>query len=151
MRVFIVILAALGLAACSGGEKAATIEELGTVEVIFPNGARLLAESMTQQVDLMRGLMFRDLLPPNRGMIFYYPNDDKHTHWMYQVKIPIDIIWLDKSHRIVEMAPDTPPCPSKSARECPSFGGQQISRFALELNAGLAAKNGLRIGDRLEF
>ena len=70
---------------------------------------------------------------------------------MYQVKIPLDIIWLDRDLRIVEIARNVPPCPSTSARACPTYGGHAQALYVIEVNAGFAAKNGLREGERVDF
>jgi uncharacterized protein len=147
-RVFIALLAA---ALCCCGDKPSSIEDLNSVEVAFPNGTKILAEAARQQFELLRGLMYRDSLPANHGMMFFYPKDEKHVHYMYNAKIPVDIIWMDRDRHIVEMSPNTPPCPLKSARECPTYGGRQVSRYVLEVNAGVAAKNHIQVGDRLDF
>jgi len=61
------------------------------------------------------------------------------------------MIWVDSNRRIVEMSLDTPPCTSLSAKECPSYGGNFKSKYVLEVNAGIARKNGLKTGDTLDF
>jgi uncharacterized membrane protein (UPF0127 family) len=43
------------------------------------------------------------------------------------------------------------PCRSASATECPSYGGNFKSKYVLEVNAGIARKNGLKTGDTLDF
>jgi uncharacterized membrane protein (UPF0127 family) len=149
MRRFpIALLAAILLSAC---EKPGSLDELYTTEVTLPNGNKLTVDTMRQAIDLTRGLMFRDPLPPNRGMLFFYPKQEPHAHWMYQVSFPIDIIWMDKERRIVEMISNVPPCQSKVAHECPSFGGKVPSRFVLEASAGFIAKNDLQMSEKLDF
>lgn len=145
----IVMGAAVCLAAC--GDRSSTMEEINSTDITFPDGTKIAAETMRQQIDLQRGLMFRDTLAPGRGMLFVYPSDAVHSHWMYQVKFPVDTIWMDHDQRIVEIVPNMPPCPSKVAHECPQFGGKIPSRFALEVAPGFAAKNSLQVGQRLSF
>jgi uncharacterized membrane protein (UPF0127 family) len=84
-------------------------------------------------------------------MLFTHPDEGIYHYWMYQTKMPLDIVWMDHDHRIVEMSLKTPPCPSKSARECPNYGGNFRSRFVLELNAGAAEANHLAVGQELVF
>ncbi len=144
-----VFLLVLTLAGCA--EKATTQDELTSTEVTFPNGAKIVCETMRQDFELTRGLMFRDSLPVNRGMLFVYRTVEPHQHWMYQVKFPVDTIWLDRDKKIVEIVANMPPCNGKAAHECPQYGGVQPSRYALEVNAGVAAKNGLKVGDRPDF
>src|SRR4051812_35711966 len=118
-------------------------DELNLTQVTFPNGVKINAETMRRELELMRGLMFRESLPPNRGMLFIHPAEDTYHYWMYQTKIPLDFIWMDRDRRIVEMSLDTPPCTSGSAKDCPNFGGKFKSKYVLEVNAGVARKNRL--------
>ena len=144
----IVILAAAFFAAGCGSSN--VTDELDLTQVTFPNGAKINAETMRSEVELMRGLMFRESLPPNRGMLFIHPKENTFHYWMYQTKIPLDMIWMDNDRRIVEMSLDTPPCRS-SAKDCPNYGGNFKSKYVLEVNAGIARKNGLKTGDTLDF
>ncbi len=137
-------------AQCGCGEKATTLDEYYTRVVTLPGGQKIRAEVVVHQTDMARGMMFRDSLEPGRGMLFMHARPGNHTYWMYQVKIPLDIIWMDSERTIVEISPDTPPCRTK-ASECPHYGGTAVSQYVLELAGGSAAKYGLRIGDRLTF
>jgi uncharacterized membrane protein (UPF0127 family) len=143
------LLAAVLLAGC--GEKPVTLDDVNATDIMLPSGTKIVAETMRQRVDLMRGLMFRESLAQGRGMLFVHPQEDNLTYWMYQTKIPLDIIFMDHEHNIVEISANTPPCPSKSANECPPYGGHRKAQYVLEVNAGVAAKNGLKVGDRLNF
>jgi len=105
---------------------------------------------MRSDVELMRGLMFRESLAPDLGMLFIHPREDTFQYWMYQTKIPLDIIWMDHERRIVEMSLDTPPCTS-SANQCATYGGKFKAKYVLEVNSGIARKNGLKTGDTLDF
>jgi uncharacterized membrane protein (UPF0127 family) len=140
---------ALLLAAC--GEKHATIADITSTEVTFPNGARIKADYVSQQIDVMRGMMFLDSLEQNRGKLFVHGSEANFPYFMYQTKIPLDIIWISRRRRVVEISANTPPCPSKSASACPSYGGHQRALFVLEVNGGVAAKNGLKVGDAVDF
>jgi len=145
----IVILgAALFVAGCGSAN---ITDELDLTQVTFPNGVKINAETMRSDVELMRGLMFRESLPAGRGMLFIHPKENTFHYWMYQTKIPLDMIWMDSGRRIVEMSLDTPPCTSSSAKECPNYGGNFKSKYVLEVNAGVARKNGLKTGDTLDF
>jgi uncharacterized protein len=126
-------------------------EELDLSKVTFPNGVKINAETMRSEAERMRGLMFRESLPSGRGMLFIHPKENNFHYWMYQTKIPLDLIWMDHDRRIVEMSLDTPPCRSSSAKECPNYGGNYKSKYVLEVNAGIARKNGLKTGDVLDY
>ena len=65
-------------------------------------------------------------------------------------KVPLDIIWMDRERRVVEVSADTPPC-LKEAAECPSYGGTAESYYVLEVAGGQAAALQLKLGDKLRF
>src|SRR4051812_11647689 len=96
---FLVVYGAV-LSGC--GSKPAEIDGLNTTEVTFPNGKTVIAETMVQTIDQMRGMMFRDSMAKDRGMLFINRKDENVPYWMYQVRIPLDIIWMDHQKRIVE-------------------------------------------------
>ena len=155
-RLTIVIVAALFAILCIAplagcGERASTMEELNSTDVTLRNGIKIVCETMRADIDLTRGLMFRDSLPPGHGMLFFYPANAKHQHWTYQVKFPIDTIWMDGDHTVVEIVANMPPCTAKAAGECELYGGKQLSHYSLEVPAGFAAKNGVKVGDRIDF
>lgn len=143
------ILLIAPLAGC--GEKASTMEDINSTSVTLRNGTKLVCETMRADIDLTRGLMFRDSLAPGHGMLFFYPANAKHQLWTYQVKFPIDTIWMDGDHNVVEIVADVPPCTAKAAGECELYGGKQMSHYSLEVPAGFAAKNGVKVGDKLDF
>jgi uncharacterized membrane protein (UPF0127 family) len=111
----------------------------------------MLADTMLQQMDLTRGMMFRDSLAEDRGMLFVYGKEQKTPFWMYQVRLPLDIIWMDKQRHIAEIVPNAAPCLSKKSSECTLYGGSRNALYVLELNAGAAGKLNLKIGDVLGF
>jgi uncharacterized protein len=150
MRRVVIAFAAVVLCAC--GEKPTSMQDLSATEVTLPNGVKIMAQSMRDRVDMVRGLMFRDSLPPDRGALFFHGLDNNYPYFTYQYKIPVDIVWLDRDERIVEVVPNVPPCPpGTAASTCPAYGGHAKARYVLQLNAGIAAKNDLRVGERLDF
>jgi uncharacterized membrane protein (UPF0127 family) len=144
---------AVSTAACLlsvGCSNKAALDEYLTQEVTFPNGTVIRAETMTKPEDMMRGMMFRDSLAPDRGMLFVHGEPGLFPYWMYQVRIPLDIVWMDLDRRIVEISADTPPCKTEASK-CPTYGGHQKAVFVLELAGGMAKKYGLYVGDKLSF
>lgn len=140
----------LALSACSRTQPQEFSAQVSRREVTLPDGTRLSAEVMLREEDRARGMMFRDALSPGEGMLFIHPRAGRYGYWMHNVRVPLDIIWMDGEQRIVEISAGTPPC-LKEAGQCPSYGGQHESRFVLELNGGEAARHGLKPGDRIGF
>jgi len=149
MRKAALVVAALCCLPAGSCSRPAALDP-GTVLVILPGGQQIRAELLTRPEDMMRGMMFRDSLPPDRGMLFVHTAPGRYTYWMHQCLIPLDIIWMDANRRIVEISPDTPPCRTE-ASQCPHYGGNRESQYVLELAGGMAAKYGLKLGDVISF
>jgi uncharacterized protein len=118
--------------------------------VMLPDGSTVRVEMATTEKERNYGLMGRTSLPEGRGMLFVLDEDAPHPFWMYHCKIGLDIVWMDAAHRIVEMSPNTPPCTGKSTT-CPNYGGQQSSKYVIELPVGDIAKHRLAIGEAINF
>jgi uncharacterized membrane protein (UPF0127 family) len=150
MRYFApLLLLALAGTGCGGPETEGP-EALGMQTVKLPGGQTIRAEVELSELDMQKGMMFRDSLARGRGMLFVHKTPSLYQYWMYQVRIPLDIVWMDSSHRIVEISPDTPPCKTKASL-CPNYGGHQTAQFVLELGGGEARRLGLSLGQTLEF
>ncbi|MDX2181193.1 MAG: DUF192 domain-containing protein [Bryobacteraceae bacterium] len=142
----VVLLVLLLLGACGADPALAPGERL----VKLPGGRKIVAEVAMTPEAMQRGMMYRDSLAPDRGMLFLHAESGRHPYWMHNCKIALDIIWLDSAKRVVEISAATPPC-QKEASECPSYGGTQPSQFVLELASGMAAQYGLSPGVAIEF
>ena len=136
----------IALAACSHAEPLAAGEQW----VTLPGGQKIRAEVLTRPEDMQRGMMFRNSLAPDRGMLFVHNTPGRYPYWMFQCLIPLDIIWMDASRKIVEISAGTPPCRGE-ASTCPSYGGHRDSLYVLELGGGMAARYGLKLGDTISF
>lgn len=92
-----------------------------------------------------RGLMFRERLDADAGMVFLFDSDDDHTFWMMNTPLPLDMIFITRDLVVAGVVENAVPFTTTS-RSC----GQQ-SRFVLEVNAGFAARHGVGPGTRVEF
>jgi len=147
MFILIMLLALVGVGC---GPPTVGLDELRMRTVKLPNGQQIRAEAEIDPTDMQKGMMFRDSLPRGRGMLFIHDKPGLYPYWMYQVRIPLDMLWMDANHRIVEVSADTPPCKTK-ASECANYGGHQQAQFVLELGGGEAKRLGLHEGDTLDF
>ncbi len=94
-------------------------------------------------VEMERGLMFRDHLAPDHGMLFLYDENRRVTFWMKNTLIPLDLIFADASGRIVRIAERAVPHSTELiASETPV-------RAVLEVNGGTAERLRITVGDRL--
>ncbi len=93
------------------------------------------------------GLMFRDSMLADHGMLFIFPNEAPRSFWMKNTRIPLDIMYFDKELKLVSISADTPPC---RVSRCPSYPSKAPAKYVLELNAGTAMELGVKLGDRLK-
>ena len=110
-------------------------------------GKRYDVEIADTDAERERGLMFRDTLAADRGMLFIHEREAPQAYWMKNTHIPLDILYFDNSRRLVSQQRDVPPCSLGDA--CPSYPSQASARYVLELNAGQAEKLRLEDGAQL--
>lgn len=118
------------------------------IKVYFPDGRSVTAELAVTEAERARGLMFREKIAFDQGMLFLMPGEDYHAFWMKNTLISLDILWLDKDRRIVHIEKNVPPCPGDP---CPSYAPPRPASYVLELGAGGADRYGLKLFDRLDF
>lgn len=140
----------LALASWGCGSNADDPDVLEMRTVTLPGGQKIRAEVKIKPLEMQRGMMFRDSLPEGEGMLFIHPQPNRYSYWMYNVRIPLDIVWMDAGRRIVEISANTPPCRTR-ASECPTYGGNAHAQYVLEIGGGEAARYGLKVGDVLTF
>lgn len=92
-----------------------------------------------------KGLMFRESLPPNGGMLFVFPQAREASFWMKNTPLSLDIIFIRDDGTIANIAERTEPFSEKSI---PSDG---IVRGVLEVNGGTTAQLSIAAGDRVVF
>ncbi|GHW02264.1 hypothetical protein AGMMS50249_0500 [candidate division SR1 bacterium] len=102
-------------------------------------------EIAKSQEERERGLMFRESLAPNEGMLFVFEKLDFYSFWMKNTLIPLEMIWLDKNYKIVDVQ-QAEPCP-KDAISCPAYFPADKAQFVLEINQDTGVENSLRIGE----
>lgn len=110
-------------------------------------GQRVCVEIADDDQERARGLMFRDSLAADAGMLFLFDEEAPRAFWMMNTRIPLDILYFDDGLRLVSASLRTPPC--RSTTRCPSYPSTAPARYVLELNAGRADELGVRLGDVL--
>jgi hypothetical protein len=118
------------------------------ISLRLPSGKMLHVEVMVTDEDRAMGLMFRPSLPSDRGMLFVFDALGFHAIWMKNCRFPIDIVWLDQDRTVVHVADGAPPC---KAEPCPTYQPLRRAAYVLELNAGEARREKIRVGSNLSF
>ena len=135
MRHFLIIFSLLCCASCVSAEP----------QVVL-NGERFVVELATTPKQQALGLMFRDSMPDDRGMLFIFPSATTRSFWMKNTRIPLDIFYFDTDLKLVSVTENVRPC---RTQQCPTYPSAGPARYVLELNAGKAAELGTQKGDEL--
>jgi uncharacterized membrane protein (UPF0127 family) len=134
-------------------EKRATIEKNtpapvtpDTTQTIqsLPIELSLIIASTSAEQEL--GLGQRTSLPLDEGMLFVFATSSNYGFWMKDMHFSIDMIWMDENFSITHIASDVSPDTYPEV-----FNPGQKSLYVLETNAGYAEKNGLTVGETLDF
>lgn len=150
---FLVFAAAGVLVGCQGGPAPSaavrTPAETAGGRVALPSGAIYKVELARSEGELAQGLMYRESLAEKTGMLFLFPyDDDSHKFWMKNTLIPLDIIWLDASGRVLFVSANTPPC---RADPCPNYGPDFAIASVLEIAGGMAEKEKVTVGSTIRL
>lgn len=113
--------------------------QLSTIQV---DGHELQVELARTHAEQSEGLMHRDSMPDDQGMLFIYDDVRKRSFWMKNTRIPLSIAYIDRDGVIVHMADMTP----FSADGVPSL---YPVKYALEVNQGWFAAHEVDKGDRV--
>jgi hypothetical protein len=109
----------------------------------FDNGVSFEVELARTSAEQQTGLMNRESMPENHGMLFIFEENGPKTFWMKNTLIPLDMLFLDEDMAVVEIKANVPPC---KADPCATYPSEKSAKYVLELNAGSAEKNGIQVG-----
>lgn len=111
-------------------------------------GYRFTVEIAITPAEQEHGLMDRTSMPADHGMLFVFPDSQPRTFWMKNTLIPLDMLFFDATQHLVTIQANAQPC---EADPCQLYPSNMPARYVLELNAGTAAKLGVRKGDVITF
>ncbi len=116
------------------------------VEILTQSGERVSfqVELAKTPEERAKGLMFRQYLPSNQGMLFIFDQEKRHWFWMKNTLISLDMIFINQEQRVVGIVHQAQP------EKTNPLGGWK-SKYILEINGGLAEKYGIKEGDKIKF
>ena len=91
------------------------------------------------------GLMFRESLATNAGMVFVFDPPSTPAFYMKNTKVPLDILFVDEEMKIVDIQ-QMAPFDEKNLHRPPS-----AVKYAIEANRGWSSLHGVKIGDAVSF
>ncbi|ABS64243.1 protein of unknown function DUF192 [Parvibaculum lavamentivorans DS-1] len=141
MRIY-AFLMVLGAVLVSSGctEKPGQDANL-TIETAGGEVHEFIVELAVDDEEQQRGLMFREKLADERGMLFFYPRCDTAQFWMKNTYIPLDMIFIEADGRISGIERNTEPETLAIYRSAGPVNG------VLEINGGLTQRLGIAEGD----
>jgi uncharacterized protein len=119
-----------------------------TTNIIIKNNYKDIffnVEIARKKIDRDKGLMFRENLNIDKGMLFIFPNESKVSMWMKNTLISLDIIFISKNHKIVDIINNAKAMSKKI------LTSKVKAKYALEINAGLVKKLNIKIGNNTYF
>ncbi|MFV5215117.1 DUF192 domain-containing protein [Azonexus caeni] len=103
---------------------------------------RIEAEVAAEDRHRQTGLMLREAMPAQRGMLFVFPQENTHCMWMRNTLIPLSVAFIDREGYIINIEEMAPKTEDNHCAKLPA-------RYALEMNQGWFAKRGIARGARL--
>jgi uncharacterized membrane protein (UPF0127 family) len=116
------------------------------VSIATPRGpATVTAEVVATRPEIERGLMFRDYLAPDAGMLFLMGHEAPWAFYMRNTRIPLDMIYIGRDQTVVGVIENAVPFAEEQR------GVGRLSLYVLEVNGGWAAAHRVGIGSRVRF
>jgi uncharacterized protein len=149
------VLVATMLAACERGERPAGPEredipfrEDGTLTFYRPGERDIVTiaiEIAEGDSAIQRGLMGRESLPPNSGMLFLMPRTEIQSFWMANTPLALDITFVAPESTVINTAKYVRPFSTRSVRS------EAPARYVVETPAGFTDTHGITTGDRARW
>ncbi|NOZ81282.1 MAG: DUF192 domain-containing protein [DPANN group archaeon] len=95
-----------------------------------------------------QGLMFREQLNKSTGMLFVWQDEQPRAFWMKNTLIPLDMVFIDRDWRIVDIFREVQPCEKDP---CPIYRSLVPARYVIEMNAGFTEKHQIEKNDTVTY
>lgn len=121
------------------------------VSIQTPSGITLKAEVADTPLKRSVGLMYRDHLKKDHGMLFFFSQPQAWNFWMKNTKIALDLIWIDGKKRVTHIERNVPIC-TKSDDSCPQYRpNSDDAVYVLEIAGGTVDGYKIEKGSKLQF
>lgn len=107
--------------------------------------AKLDIEISKTDFEIQTGLMYRDGMKENQGMLFVFDEISERNFYMKNTRFPLDLIFLDHNKKVVSFQENAQPLDESS------LPSNALAQFVLEVNAGLCEKWFLEVGDTMDY
>jgi hypothetical protein len=141
-RILLALCCAVALVAPAFAD---TLEKRGLTITTSAGPQHFTVELARTPEQRQRGLMYRQDLAADAGMLFIYASDGEIDMWMANTLLPLDMIFFAADGHITKVAERTVPLSEAT------IGSDGPARGVLEVNGGTASRLGIRVGDRLTY
>ncbi|MDD3506785.1 MAG: DUF192 domain-containing protein [Sulfurimonas sp.] len=147
LLVYLLLIVSVGVLALMRGNFSFPNNPFKKSEVIINNKTFTVGLAKSEK-EKMTGLSGRNSLDENSGMLFIFSKKDTYSFWMKEMKFPIDIIFID-TDKVVDVIQNASIPSTKNVALLPIYKGAQPANYVLEIKAGAAQKNKIKIGDKV--
>lgn len=114
-------------------------DSLGTLK------AKIDIEIADNDYERQLGLMNRNKMEANQGMLFIFPQQESLSFWMRNTLIPLDMIFVNDQKKIVTIDKDTKTLSDQS------YSSSEPAKYVVEVSAGYTDKHNIKVGDKINW
>ena len=114
---------------------------------VIINNYTINVELALTNEERQKGLMGREILNDNDGMLFIFENEEIHEFWMKNMIISLDIIWINSDGEIVHIEKQVPPC----EENCVIYSPLLPAKYVLELSSGSVERLSIESGTEIQL
>lgn len=114
---------------------------------VIINNYTINVELALTNEERQKGLMGREILNDNDGMLFIFENEEIHEFWMKNMIISLDIIWINSDGEVVHVEKQVPPC----EENCDIYSPLLPAKYVLELSSGSVERLSIESGTEIQL
>jgi uncharacterized membrane protein (UPF0127 family) len=115
---------------------------------LYIGSHKFTVEVADTQQKWVTGLMYREYVADDFGMLFVSSSEEHRSFWMKNCRVHLDIIFLDSNKQIINMHINVPPC---KFEPCVGYPSDRPAQYVLELRGNRAKELNLKPGDTISF
>ena len=118
-------------------------------EILIDNGQQIVkikVETANDNFERSKGLMFRENLGKDAGMLFIFDSEENRTFWMKNTLIPLDMIFINKELKIVDIK-SAVPCKQEP---CLLYKSSKPAKYVLEVNGNYTFQQGINVNNKIQ-
>jgi uncharacterized membrane protein (UPF0127 family) len=140
---FILILCFSSLGSCSANELRTDCEV--TVRNERNKERKIKVQISKTEAERNLGLMYRDKMPLDHGMLFVFPEEEERSFWMKNTFISLDIIFIDQKQKVTTVLMNVPPHTTSPRRS------NAPAKYVIELNSGMAKEYEIEVNTTIDI